>query len=910
MHRRLKQATRSLETRLTFKHNKSIMNESTKQLLAKLANRNEINKTEHSQKERHDNLQTQREHLRKGEKYIEGTLPLEVALAQLESEQEVGRIVKRSIKFLAQKIANDPKLTEIAIKLQDERRGSRSETGKNEGTKNGKVSTEKQAFISFVKKSPLAKFIKNEILADENESLYQEILVELTDQISRYALAITRSDKRNMERAGQATYRFEPYLDASAQKILELTKQELPAGINFSQVDTILNGLQIELESKLDKEQRTYSLLNWITKTARLIRTENLKIFDTPETQNLIARLEATARQKNGIGGAILYGPPGTGKTEVLVERNRRLGFESRVISIHHFTDFVQLIGEKPVPIGIDTTTSHVERLTLVRDNLQQMRPEQRLAYVQERRQQSSEAWQEFLELAALEPVDLNLSQEKIDQSLAEKIVSQLIAKISTDITHIGLGMKNGLDEETAWARGEIIQALEKGQMPILDEMDKGSSHSLEGISRLLNLSPGQKINLGEEEFTIPTWARIDGTANAMNLAPFLHDRFAPNVIYVDFSSSIDTLLKSVVWLSNEQGVINLSPDLQKQFMGIVLYVFPEIQKLYPDTIEHPLSNRGIRKFCQMIALGHSVYEALDELLLKSGALTEDPAGRQAVQRILDRFGLLTAPTVSAESGNKITHKSQMMSSPLLLAVKDYFHPYDHTKGSQEAVQLTAKALETLKAKAREVQTNNDGFIVTPVGTTINIEEQNGSAQLAVRLDGKLLTEVEMSGVNSRQQPVIASTDRVGNLVLIRDQERIYLTNITTTETAVTKKASGINNVITGDGKFVVSHNSDDTLSLRQTEVVLAKKEKAPQIKFLDTNGNELKSARFDLSTNGDFLLIESFADESFIVDLRVVNKKQGRIQLAQPFTDNKGWVFGPNNTLLHPDQDMVYVFK
>ena len=341
-----------------------------------------------------DELQTtrvneERDFLRNGEQYLNEFLPLENNLKNFEKTQDLGEVVKYLIQNLGREISNDPELSELILNY-------RKNVSKNPDVD---VSVEKNKLKDFIKQNPNVQFLLAKTEGDEQQN---KILDTILDRIARYSQAIIRSDEINSSIdklknndtasekqirgwAGQITYRFDRFLDLSAEVILNKLSKELPNGVSFSDLDQIIASAQAEIIIGLDENSKFYSLLNWVVQTAREVRTKNLKIFNTPETDEILSRLESTSKQHNGLGGAILFGPPGTGKTELLVERNRIRGFDSRVISIHHFSDYAQLIGERPVPIGIDKETSQVQRLTLVQETLSAMNNEEQRSFLFEK---------------------------------------------------------------------------------------------------------------------------------------------------------------------------------------------------------------------------------------------------------------------------------------------------------------------------------------------------------------------------------------------------------------------------------------------------------------------------------------------------------------------------------------------
>lgn len=885
--------------------------------------------------EEEQRIEQEREFRESGTDYIKKAMVVEGQLDQFEDIQGVGEVIKRSIQNLGQEIANDPKLWEIMMVYRERSYSAgdeRDASFRDKSLEAPSYEVAEKKLMDFIDASPVAKFLQSKT---ENAEQYKKILNDLLERIARYAQAIHRADEINSTKpykssfirkderdvehdgnAGQVTYQFDKYLSLSTEAILANLEIKLPEGISFSDLDTIINATQVELIANLEGNKKLYSLLNWVVQTARLVRTENLKIFDTPETNELLTRLEEITKQHNGLGGAILFGPPGTGKTELLVERNRKMGFNSRVISIHHFSDYAQLIGERPIPISIDRTTSQIQRLKLVQTTLTEMSSDEKLSFVKAKFENGQEGWQTFLALSLSEDLQIT-SVEQINEENAKTIIAKLLLKLQSDIVNIGLGVQDGLDEETSWVRGEIIQAFDNGQMPILDEMDKGSEHSLEGISRLLNMTPGSSITLGNKEYTIPSWARVDGTANAMNLAPFLHDRFAPNVIYVDYPSAQDTLLKSLVWLSDEQGMLNLSAEKQQQFVGLVLYVFPEIQKLYPNVIEHPLSNRGIRKFCQMISGGEEVSAALEELLIKPGALTNSEKGRIAVQSILDRFASITSQTVTLNATGASSQKSDIANSIVYEAAINHFEPYDRTKGTSEEIEIKSEQKTALLEERALTAELSAKLVNTKVGTTVGIEEKAGLFSVVMRAEGKLLIRIKSPKENSfSNESAVAGVDSTGKVVLIRTNNTVTLIEVASGKTKNVISSKGNESyAISPDGKYLIYLNKGK-ISLHPIDEMLASKEeieinsKELSINFVDEDGESIKCKYQDISDDGKFLQIETYNQETFIINLQSLNIGQKTIMLSHPFISESDWKLSRGNILVKADSDKAYLLR
>lgn len=868
--------------------------------------------------------------------YLNNALRLELRLAELTSRQETENIFRQAIYSVGIEVARQPKLIELVANFFSKE-------------------LDKSALSDleiFFDKTPVARFIKSQIQHNEH---YQEMRLMIMEKIFRYAQAVHRADQINQDKgylfnggklerntqtgkyqpapfnkrlgqAGTTDYNFDRFLNLAATKLANLFIQHSIGNKTQSSEDTtgaqsetnlaqeavpLANDVaqtRIELAANLGQETVPFSLLNWVVNTARKVRTEGLKIFDTPDTQQILKRLEAAGNLKNGLGGVILFGPPGTGKTELLIERHRRMGFKSRVISIHHYSDYVQLLGEKPLPMESDKATSRVQRLTLVRNALNEMTDGQRISFVRSKLKEGSEAWKLFLTLA--EQTD-DGKQDVTDEE-AILIIKSLVAKLNYDLIQIGLGIQDGLDEESAWVRGEIIQAFDQGELPILDEMDKGSEHSFEGISRLLNLSPGSTISLGNQTYQIPSWAFIDGTANAMNLQPFLHDRFAPNIIYVDYPSSLDTLLKSLVWLADEQGQLHLSPDVQQKYLGLVLYVFPEIQKLYPEVLEHPLSNRGIRKFCQMLAHGRSVTEAVEDLLLKKGALTNSETGQRAINEILNRFGALISGEVSFDKPEIDASKKGMVNSPLFEAAKDFYQHRFFNEGKPQAVKVSDEVKAMLLNESEGDTFRQDDLFLAKTGAMIQIARSGKTNFLSVRVgDGEQIAGVMEDNLNrflvKENSARIVAADSRGQFVLLRSNDQWALVNIASGKVKIFDGGEKQYN-LTNNGDYLIGTTANQEIQLVPIVEAFVNQERPAGIKVIDENRQPIVCERYDLSTDGFFLLIENLIGKSFVIDLRSIRAGQSEIVLVKPISEKSGWIMGAGNTLFNPDVSEVFL--
>jgi|GEM_PF-3646856 len=858
-----------------------------------------------------------------GEHYLNDVQPIEATLKKLEAEKGIGEIIVKSIKSLGQELVNNSEL----MKLANEYFKILRTVDQNESP------TElPKRLESFLNKSPINHFLKEKIT---DHSLFQQVWAKFIDSVMKYARASQRRDADLSTRtfrvnandgsdggtkkgsAGQKNYDLTRWVKLAAKEIIELIPNSLPGGIELSKLNDAINKTQLKLLAEQEDDTRIFALLNWVVETTKKIRTENLKIFDTPETRRVIEKLKKVLEQQtNGLGGTIIYGPPGTGKTELLIAVNKIMGFETRVISIHHFTDIVQLLGEKAMTLSLNAAGNNVNRLTTAKETLSKMDQKEKLAFVKSKYQSGQETWKKLVGFVGDEFLSI-ADESEVTNEIADELIAKLITQVNSDIVSIGLGMQQGDTEETAWVRGEIIQAFDQGKKVVLDEVEKGGPNSFAGISFLLNITPGQKFMLGDKEYVIPSWAKIDGTANEMDLAPYLHDRFSPNIFYLDYSSPQETLLMSLVWLSDEQGLLTLPESKQEIFVSLVTYIFPEIQKLYPKTIQYPLSNRGIRKFCQMIAHGQSINSAVNELLLKKGALTETTDGLAAIQKILDNIPSLNNQSLSLDNDLENTKKSSILTSPIYRALEHTFELYDSTQGTYSEIPIEASERESLISQASKLEEISRIQIETQTGRSIALESGRGARFITIR-DSKGEFVLSVSGKSGADKNVLTnehnliSADNFGKYVLARSNDTILLFDITRNRSKLINSKQGESQYnISGDGKFLIEKNGQ-TVNVILIEKFLADSGSSEPIKttFTDHTGADIACTNIEISPDGSFLLLES-NDGTRIIDLANLRLSQKRIFAGKPPTlPETGWRLSAGNSLVHPDKNVARILK
>jgi MoxR-like ATPase len=404
---------------------------------------------------------------------------------------------------------------------------------------------------------------------------------------------------------------------------------------------------------------------HWIRETYKEAQVGK-RIFATPYFQEIIDFSRKIGDKENGIGGKIYYGPPGTGKTELAIEVNRQEGYKSRVVSVHYWTSFSQLFGEPMLQVKDESGfATQIEGLNAAASFFKELQQKgeagaeefwqmiQKLAEVQEKPLSPIE-FAASLRLKdsegqlILDPEFLSAESET-SQEQKQALLNAYILDFGSKIMAIGQGKikVDDVNDAYGWVRGEVLLAIDKGERVILDEVDKGSEHSLDSLSHLLATSPGVDFSLRDLSIKLPHWFRIDATANLLELGgrqKYFYDRFNP--IFMDYPPAKDEMMLAGVWLADEGGNINLSEHQQYQIVGFFTIVLPRLRELYDQgKISQPISLRAIKELCNMIiqpktrrARDVSLETAVDQLLFKQRGVAKDEEERQALKEVLDNF--------------------------------------------------------------------------------------------------------------------------------------------------------------------------------------------------------------------------------------------------------------------------------
>jgi len=413
-------------------------------------------------------------------------------------------------------------------------------------------------------------------------------------------------------------------------------------GMNIQAVirQLVANSIAEEAAYKVDQDVAVFSFREWVRESAKKYG-KGTNIFETPFYKNLIQRCELLGDKENGIGGKIYYGPPGTGKTELALHVNRRQGFESRVISMHYWTDFASLLGEAPIPLGLDKATNYQQRVSKAIDRYTRMDDRSFVEAIKNMRFRQKGSVPQSDTVGAILPfvvgIDRNQFANRSLESLTPDETSSLkegfLAYLDGQFMGASLGLDSGDNEENMWVNGEILIALDNRERVILDEIDKAGPNSLAGISRLLAARAGTEIQLKGKRVKLPSWFKIDATSNEVNLNPektYLYDRF--NQIYVDYPPVIDELMMATVWLSDQEGNIMLTDSDQQQVITFFTEILPRLQDNYrKGVMTQPITLRGLKELCHVLVnpltkerTPLSVRRAIEMVLLEQNAFTKN----------------------------------------------------------------------------------------------------------------------------------------------------------------------------------------------------------------------------------------------------------------------------------------------
>lgn len=678
---------------------------------------------------------------------------------------------------------------------------------------------------------------------------------------------------------------------------------DLFGGLHDALIDSHLQ----EEVARISEMNRIFDFRQWLITTGQkaLIGerdpTNNerklLKVYPTPYYENLLRAAEFLGRKENGIGGSIYTGPPGTGKTRLSVLSNQEEGFDTRVIQIHHYSTFLDLIGERTVQLGLDKSTSYQQRLEATKNWLKQD-PEKAVQglrdfYFSKRANGKvlEESFEDFMKnyIVTDKEDEINFNNNQEISKGFERYLDYQMAGAS-----LGLETGNVIDE---WVNGELILAMSQGKRAMLDELDKAGPYSLGGLLTLLSLSPGEKFTVGNKTITIPSWFRVDATANVLSLSrgnsdqaegktkEYLYDRF--NVIPVDYPPIKDDLMIAAVRLSDGAGNLKITPEEQWQIIGIYSHIIPALRSAYKSNTDMaPVSHRLTAELCSFLVNPQtkerttvSVEQALNLALSKIQSLSNSNREEvNAVKEITQRYFELyqksserpynkPKPKLTPQPVSAIIVDSALASllqSPLMRAIANY--QTESVPFSEEKIFQLMELNPQQQAKIQEeIITNREHEVQSDLGFKLDIRQNKDGYRFT--LMGDDLAFLTSSAYSFESEPIIHSISTDARTALIKTKDNKYYVikpwKKNSFEQLVLSIPDQYKNIqMSSDGKYVIANGEKSAIYVCPTENV------TDQNKWRLLKDYESNMLR--ISGDGAFLLTEDIdRKHSRIFDLK-----------------------------------------
>lgn len=630
-----------------------------------------------------------------------------------------------------------------------------------------------------------------------------------------------------------------------------------------------------------DPEIATFETHDWIATTAREARAGQ-KIYSTPYYENMLDNLHFLGRKKNGVGNVILYGPPGTGKTELLQEKNRREGYDTRVINIHYYTNFEGLIAGRSIQLGLDPSASLSQKMQTVVESFEGSSPDEIRSTFQNLQEQ----------LQAEGKIDPNMTLEEFIGQFTSTtpnndgdwaaIKEDFIKTAKARILRTSLP-QNYQELFKDLVEGEILLAMQNGQRVVLDEIDKAGPTSLGGILSFLAKSPGETFSIGNSEVTIPSWFKIDATNNSTEqLTPWLQDRFAAKELTTPPAK--DQLLIAAVRVADSEGNILLSPQEQVQLAGFFTYVVPEINDVLISYGEAPISNRRIQELgSYLVDFGNQERTALSfeesvTRLFKNRVWASNPDLTATLEGIVKKYkGIITAPPETFKTSpnaevKPLTRRERRDSgldtiekSPLIKAINGLPNEIDAARTVKiQPITLTVdqmKDAQDVIAESSEQVFDSENAYALSVGFTVLTTNDKISIN-SVGDDVTKLIEVVKAAPG---KIVGASAD--GNILLFAKPN--------TGITSINLIAGSDEAIIArGYDKPQVSPDGSKILAVNPTNRALLNHTGDTDWDLVETN-----VGKFEFSKSGEFILAERTDNQTSIIsggNLRVVGRLEG----------------------------------
>lgn len=223
------------------------------------------------------------------------------------------------------------------------------------------------------------------------------------------------------------------------------------------------------------------------------------------------------------VGQVVLKGHPGTGKTSIFSYKSEKEWRPHRIISMHQYINFYELIVQNT---NLSPTKNQLEFFKEVSTDYEWLKPKELIERLDELFRINKSNFPNNYTLIDFINTIFNISRFIKDK-----------AKISWEVLEAGdlenpekikkhiLRMLNYRKDEKIYkllltkkesVKWEILDAMEKGENVVLDEIDKVQEKEIEWLLAFLDLNTGKyhQIQGMEEKIYIPEWFGVYATSN------------------------------------------------------------------------------------------------------------------------------------------------------------------------------------------------------------------------------------------------------------------------------------------------------------------------------------------------------------------------------------------------------------
>jgi MoxR-like ATPase len=651
----------------------------------------------------------------------------------------------------------------------------------------------------------------------------------------------------------------------------------------------------------------------WVTERA----AEHPRVAGTPYDQDMIDDIHHAHQTSNRVAGVIAYGPPGTGKTEMIIEANRQLGFDTRIISMHRHSDFAQLMGEAPVFLkGLEANAGKTDRVAYFRALMENP------AQLRETLSSRPDLFQKLLAFTPDTARKMRSAEKELSiDDVFDFFVEELKTAVNAQFVELFLSDGKDEDKDASWINGELQRAINDGAMALLDEGDKAPASAFDGISAVLSKQRGETFSLGGKEIKFPHWFHVDMSVNRNNLPEHMRDRFS--VLKFSYPDAEDLLWKVGLMLSNEQGEIGVDLKTEWQVSLVFSYIVPRIHQLYeaeqakyeerlqrdPDTQPEmrPFSMRGISTFCTKVRAGETVDRAIEQEILQPGKLADEGTeAYKAIKEIVLSLSQITDQLVFTDAQvDNPTGIERIVRSPIYGAIAGNESPHEIAKErTLQSTELTPDQRTSLE-KADAVAEPTEKFRL-PSGVLITQKQEESGVRLTYSYPLGNKTVPFFSHVYGifREVPKIKSADQFGKRLVMsvggEDKLITPFADAAANDDAVTDMASDIQ--LSSDGETSLSLNGMN-LSIKRLEL-----HQREALSF-SLRGEALIVVKADLSADGKVAVIETADKNAYLVfiDREILRNADSETvdvsKFALPVNGVEDWridgnvVWSPNST-------------